>query len=48
MKMVLPHHHYKAFLCVCVRVRVCFFFWEGKEGGGGVEGWRGGPVSSLT
>ena len=47
MKMVLPHHHYKAFLCVCVCV--CFFFFWGKgKGGGGVVVWRGGPVSSLT
>ena len=45
MKMVLPHHHYKAFLCA--RARVLFFLGR-EEGGGGVEGWRGGPVSSLT
>ena len=40
MKMVLPHHHYKAFVCVYVRVGVCFFFGKGRGGGGGggVEG----------
>ena len=40
MKMVLPHHHYKAFLCVCARARV-LFFWEGKRGGGGGGGVEG-------